>query len=143
MTADILISRLEGVIKAGSGWRSRCPAHDSKSASLAITETDTGSILVHCFAGCSVHDVLAAVGLQMADLFPERIKDLSPEGRRAAREALKRNGWAAALGVIARESTVIEVAAHDLAAGKALSVVDHDRLLVACDRIHGAREVLA
>ena len=142
MTADILISRLDGVIKSGDGWRARCPAHDSKSASLAIGIGDNGTVLVHCFAGCTVHDVLAAVGMELADLFPERIKDASPEARRTAREAFKRSGWAAALGVLARESTVVEVAAHDMAAGKALSTTDHDRLLVACDRIHGAREVL-
>ena len=142
MTADILISRLEGVIKSGSGWRARCPAHDGKSTSLAITEGDNGAVLVHCFAGCAVHDVLAAVGLELADLFPERIKDTSPETRRAARESFKRCGWTAALGVLARESAVIEVAGHDLAAGKALSATDHDRLLVACDRIHGARGML-
>ena len=142
MTADILISRLEGVIKSGSGWRTRCPAHGGKSASVAITEGDNGTVLVHCFAGCTVHDVLAAVGMELADLFPERIKDASPEARRASREAFKRSGWTAALGVLARESTVIEVAAHDLATGKALSAADHNRLLAACDRIHGAREML-
>ena len=142
MTADILISRLDGVIKSGDGWRARCPAHYGKSASLAIGIGDKGSVLVHCFAGCAVHDVLAAMGMKLADLFPERIKDASPEARRASREAFKRSGWAAALGVLARESTVVEVATRDLAAGKALSCADHERLLVACDRIHGAREML-
>lgn len=142
MTADILIGRLDGVIKSGDGWRARCPAHDGKSASLAIAVGDNSTVLVHCFAGCTVHDVLAAVGLDLADLFPERIKDASPEARRTAREAFMRSGWAAALGVLARESTVVEVAAHDLAAGKALSAADHERLLAACDRIHCARQVL-
>ncbi|SHM18716.1 hypothetical protein [Rhodanobacter sp. OK091] len=138
----LLLPRLEGVIKTGRGWRSRCPAHDGKSASLAITEGDNGTLLLHCFAGCQVHDVLAAVGLQVGDLFPERIRDTTPEGRRAAQQAFKQTAWGAALGVVSREAKVISIAAHDLAAGLVLNDTDADRLALAIDRIDTAREVL-
>lgn len=129
-------------LRTGKGARITCAVCGTKSYKVAVAEGADGTVLLHAFCGHTPHEVLSAIGLEMADLFPERIKDLSPEGRRAAGEALKLNGWAAALGVIARECTVIEVAAHDLAAGNALSVADHDRLLVACDRIHCAREIL-
>jgi len=48
-----------------------CPAHPDKSPSLAIKLTDDGKILIHCFAGCHVTDVVAAIGLELSDLMPE------------------------------------------------------------------------
>jgi hypothetical protein len=47
---------------------------------LAIRELADGRVLVHDFGGCAVEDVLGAVGMKMADLFPERI-DTEPEAR--------------------------------------------------------------
>jgi hypothetical protein len=72
---DQLLSQLEHVKKTGQGkWLARCPAHADKSPSLAIKEVDD-RLLLHCFAGCSVTEVLQAVGLDMADLFPDRVND--------------------------------------------------------------------
>jgi hypothetical protein len=140
---DRLLPLLKNVRKYGAGWRADCPnGHEKVRGSLSITEADGGNVLMKCFACGDTRGALAAIGLELADLFPERIKDPSPEARKAAHEAFKRNGWAAALGVLAREATVIEIAAHDLADNKVLSEADHDRLLVACSRIHGARAVL-
>ena len=72
--ATKLLDRLEGVKRTGpSRWLARCSAHPDKSPSLTICETDPGMTLIHCFAGCEPGDVLAAVGLTMSDLFPERL----------------------------------------------------------------------
>lgn len=140
---DRLSPLLRNLRKYGTGWRADCPnGHDRARGSLSITEADTGAVLMRCFACHDTRGILAAMGLELADLFPERIKDPSPEARKAAHEAFKRNGWAAALGVLAREATVVEIAAHDLTDNKTLNEVDHARLLLACERIHGAREVL-
>lgn len=46
-----------------------CPAHKDKHASLTITVSESGKILVHCHAGCQTGDILAAAGLSMQDLF--------------------------------------------------------------------------
>jgi hypothetical protein len=48
----------------------QCPAHDDGHASLSVTGI-AGQVLVHCHAGCDTGEVLAAVGLRMADLFDE------------------------------------------------------------------------
>lgn len=48
----------------------RCPAHDDRTASLSVREGDGGKILLHCMAGCSTGDVVRAMGIKMADLFP-------------------------------------------------------------------------
>jgi hypothetical protein len=55
----------------GSTARARCPAHNGNSdTSLAVRRID-GSVLIHCHAGCETADVLAALALQMRDLFDD------------------------------------------------------------------------
>lgn len=46
----------------------QCPAHDDRNPSLSITSTESQA-LVYCHAGCDTADVLAAVGLELRDLF--------------------------------------------------------------------------
>lgn len=57
---------------AARSARAQCPGHDSRSLTLVLGETHAGAALVHCHAGCSAAAVLAAVGLQPADLYPDR-----------------------------------------------------------------------
>lgn len=144
MNATLLLSRLDGVRRSGNGWRAICPntVHQHRKPSLSVTEADDGRILMDCFRCHDTAAILGTLGLELADLFPERIKDTSPEGRRAAREAFKRSSWAAALPVLAREAFVVLLAARDVQAGKVLSATDADRLALAADRIQQAREVL-
>lgn len=74
MSAALLLARLDGVRKTGSGkWSARCPAHEDRTPSLAITETDDGTVLVHDFAGCTALDIMSAVGLGLRDLFRARL----------------------------------------------------------------------
>ena len=70
MTARELLSRLEAVRPVKGGWQARCPAHPDKSPSLSITESD-GRVLLKCFAGCETSAIVAAMGLEMSDLFTE------------------------------------------------------------------------
>ena len=48
-----------------------CPAHEDKDPSLSIREGDERKVLLNCFAGCHIDDVVAALDLTMADLFAE------------------------------------------------------------------------
>jgi hypothetical protein len=59
------------------------PLTDDKHPSLRITELGDGRVLIHDFAGCPVADVLAAVGLDFAALYPARPVDhhVRPERR--------------------------------------------------------------
>ncbi|MFR5875731.1 MAG: hypothetical protein ACLUFN_04505 [Eubacterium sp.] len=45
-----------------------CPAHEDKNPSLSI-KFDDGKILLHCFAECSVDDILNSLGLTKSDLY--------------------------------------------------------------------------
>jgi hypothetical protein len=132
MSVDILLQRLSKVKAVGHGrWIAACPAHSDKTPSLAVREADGGKILLHCFSGCSVHEVLAAVDLDFGALFPARpIEHGKPERRPfPAVDVLK---------AIAFEATITMVAAADLAAGKQPSETDRERLLIAISRIEQA-----
>lgn len=140
---ETIRSRLDGVQTRGDNTRAFCPACGGKSRKLSLSPSDSGGALLHCFGGCAVADVLAAIGLDVGDLFPERIRDVTPEGRRALQEAFKRNGWFAALGVLAREATVLEVAAAMIGRAEPLSAEDVDRVHLASQRIRDVKAVLA
>lgn len=131
--ADKLIERLEKVKRTGvDRWQARCPAHQDKSPSLSIRELPDGRLLVHCWAACATADVLAAIGLEFTDLFPEPITGHAPRVRRAFSAA-------DALLAIDFETTVVQIAAADLAAGK---TIDRDRLRLAAQRIGKAMEAV-
>ena len=75
MSIDILLSKLDKVKSTGQGkWLACCSAHPDKSPSLAIKQTDDGKILIHCFAGCHVTDIVESVGLELRDLMPVNMK---------------------------------------------------------------------
>lgn len=47
----------------------KCPAHEDSSPSLSIATGRDGRVLLNCFGGCALADVLKALGLSMRDLF--------------------------------------------------------------------------
>jgi hypothetical protein len=128
---DALLSRLDKVRKTGrDSWMACCPAHPDKNPSLTIRETEDGRILVHDHGqGCSVHEIVAAVGLELTDLFPPR-----PAGHRHAPE---RRPFPAAdcLRAVAFEALVVSAAAAAILAGEPF---DRDRLILATSRIQSA-----
>ena len=58
------------IAAGGQSARGKCPAHDGKTdKSLSITKGANGTALVHCFGGCTVEAVLAAVGVDPAEFY--------------------------------------------------------------------------
>lgn len=51
-------------------FRARCPVHESRGPTLAVSQGRTGAML-YCFAGCETDDVRAALGLAWSDLYDE------------------------------------------------------------------------
>ena len=131
MSAEILLSKLDKVKRTGAGrWLACCPAHADKGPSLSIRETDDGRALVHCFSGCSIHEVLTAVDMDMADLFPPRQHHGKPERRPFPAVDVLR--------CIAFETLVVSAAAAALMAGEPFGPAERDRLILAASRIQGA-----
>jgi hypothetical protein len=131
MVANELISRLDKVKRTGTDrWTARCPAHDDRGPSLAIREMEDGRVLLKCFAGCEAHEVVQALGMELSDLFPLRPTSANPDRRPFPTADILR--------CIGFEVLIVSVVASTLAAGKALSALDHDRLMLAINRIQAA-----
>jgi len=65
-----ILDRLEGYKERRGELRARCPAHQGNSEdSLSIKEGDDGRALLACHAGCDLHNIVAALGLGVVDLF--------------------------------------------------------------------------
>ncbi len=111
MTGPDIARALHGR-RCGRGWIAGCPAHEDRSPSLSIAERD-GRVLIHCHAGCSQSDVIAA--LRGRGLWPER------ERRKWTHE--QRAKWAADRREVERE---LPIARYWRRAAMALS----DELLI-------------
>jgi putative DNA primase/helicase len=128
MSADLLLGRLEGVKGRNGQWRARCPVHGSRGGTLAIREEPDGRLLIHCHAGCATSDVLAKVGSDWEDLFPERLSD---ERLPRVRKPWKSSDVIQALRF---ELGVAWVVLADVSAGKEISQSDRVRAGVARER---------
>lgn len=141
MTIDALLDRLDGVRQTGAGrFMARCPAHADRNPSLSIRALDDGRVLLHCFAGCEVADVVGAVGLTISDLFPPRALTATALASRrlelSASEALLLLGHEITAAVL-----LVDALAAMLRAGEIPNNLALDRLLLAAGRIQGVRNV--
>ena len=55
---------------SGNSWQVTCPAHEDRTPSLSVT-AEVDRVLVKCHTGCPQEAVVAADGLDLADLFYE------------------------------------------------------------------------
>src|SRR5687767_13552976 len=62
-------AHMKRVSKSGTGYSACCPAHDDHNPSLSISEGSDERVLLHCHAGCTLKEILAAMGLEEVDLF--------------------------------------------------------------------------
>ena len=129
MSVEKLLSTLDKVIPTGPGrWLARCPAHPDKSPSLSIRLRDDGRVLVHCFSGCEVQEVLNSVGMTFEDLFPP--KEAGHHGReRAPFPALD------ILRALQSETLTVIIGLSKVTRGEALNEIDSARMRQALDRI--------
>ena len=130
--AEKFLSRVEGVRQTGPGrWIFRVPTREDKRPSGNVRELDDGRLLIFDHGGSSVSEILAAVGLEMRDLYPE---PLTQYGKRERRPFVA----ADTLRCVAFEALVVSAAAAALATGEPLLSVDRERLLVATERLNAA-----
>jgi hypothetical protein len=130
MSVENLLNRLTKV-KGGRGrWTACCPSHEDRSPSLAIRETEDGRILLKCFGGCSVQEIVSAIGMDIGELFP-------PDDKLSHHMPKVKNAFYATdlLRVIEFESVLVSVAASNIANGVKLNDNDRSRLRQAQERI--------
>ena len=130
MLADKILTRLDNIRTTGENcWVARCPAHDDRTPSLAIREVED-KLLLHCFAGCSAHEVCSAAGIELSDLFPNK----SRGGKRIHRPFPATD----VLRCLSSEIAFLVVCASELAAGKTLDDETRDKLSRSASRFQSA-----
>lgn len=135
MNAAAMLERLEKVKPTGPGrWIACCPSHDDKSPSLSIRETEDGKILLHDFAGCSASDVVAALGLSLSDLFPDKLEHVKPTRSRVPLRDM--------VAMLDHEALVIQAVASDFLNCRPFSDSDLERVSLAVERIGRVRDEL-
>lgn len=72
---DCVVAALEAHGSQVRNGKARCPAHEDSTASLTINASPEGHALVCCHAGCAAETVVAALGLEMGDLFADAPAD--------------------------------------------------------------------
>ena len=123
-----ILSRLDKVRQHQKGrYMALCPAHQDRSPSLSIKQTEDGRILMHCFAGCHVEDICSAIGLEVKDLFPR-----TDRHQYTTIPDWKRQRYQDALS---RERLIIAMAKADKEKGRPLSKEDKERVIQAEKRV--------
>ncbi|MNZ12505.1 hypothetical protein D3C78_293830 [compost metagenome] len=119
---DLVLSRLDGVKPTGKGkWMARTPTREDRTPSLSIRELDDGRVLLKDFGGDDTPDVLAAIGLTFADLYPN-----------SARRPARRRPNSTAINV---ERCIVTYGTSLLEQGTKLPPSDLERLEVARRRL--------
>lgn len=128
---DVVLANLTKVRQRQTGqWTACCPAHPDTNPSLSVRETPDGSVLLHCFAGCTVGSVLDALGLDTPSLYPPRQRS-GNEPTRVARLLTPSQ----ALQLLNDEAHLIAVAGANVTHGVILTEADLHRVVQATARI--------
>lgn len=56
-------------------WGAQCPAHEDRNPSLSIERKPNGMLLVYCFAGCDIGDIMSALNLEVRELWAGAERD--------------------------------------------------------------------
>ncbi len=136
MSVESLLNRLTKVKRNGNGsWMACCPNHADKTASLAIKDLDDGRVIINCFAGCDTYSILNSVGLDWADVMPEKLEGQS---YKPVKQLFNSSD---ALRIIRFETQIVLYCAYKLRKAGAINHEDIERLELSMQRIHKAMEL--
>jgi len=136
---DKVLHRLEKLKSTGPDrWIAKCPAHDDRRPSLSIKEAEDHKVLLKCWTGCSAAEIVAALGLSLADLFPGDRRNLADHGTGPMRRPWE---FKDALQGVAHEVTVALLILADIAKGETPDAETMERLALAETRIADALRI--
>ena len=137
--AERLLARLDGVRQRRPGqWMAKCPAHDDQRPSLLIEACEDDRVLLYCYASCGAADIVAAIGLSLADLFRQALPDRQGRHHRCRLTLSARD----VIDALDHESAIVMVIAADILAGRMIGADDMDRVMQARRRIARVAEVV-
>lgn len=133
MIADLL-NKIDAREKGPGAWSASCPVpghgqgRGDRSRSLSVKQEPDGRILLHCFGGCSVEEILGAIGLDWDSLFPPKPIEHAKGLRRPFIPAQ-------VFDIVRQEIGVAAICAADLHASKTVSPSDYERLFLCVERL--------
>lgn len=132
MSAETIIDALHAYKVRPVGrdrWRAICPVCGERNPNtLSIGMNAQGAALLKCWkSGCDVESICAALGVDVADLFPATYS--APLQRRRMLTAGQ------ALELLTDEAQLIALTGSNIAHGVELTDADRDRCLTAAGRI--------
>jgi hypothetical protein len=145
MTVAEILSSLESVHARGQGrWSARCPAHADKSPSLTIAEGEKG-VLLKCWAGCSLEEITATLGLTIKDLFFDALTTDPQQRRESMRQRTQaKAARQAAQDAEGRRLDTLRQAELLVQSARGISIEgwSHDKLHAALNRLGDASALL-
>jgi hypothetical protein len=127
------------VKRTGPGkWIAKCPAHDDRRPSLSVKEADDGKVLLHCWSGCGAAEIVNALGLSLADLFPGDRHSLAEHGTGPMRRPWE---YRDALTGAAHEMTIALLILAAIARGEQPDAETLERLAQAEQRVSDAARI--
>ncbi|MDP1906617.1 MAG: DNA primase [Pseudomonadota bacterium] len=141
MSIETLLSKLDKVRRTGPDrWIASSPTRPDKHPSMTIRALPDGRILLYDHGGDGVHEILAAIGMDMADLFPPRMDAPGPGKPHRERRPFDPLD---VLRVLDFETTIILRYGCGMARGESVAEHDLERLRTAVSRIGAARRLYA
>jgi len=133
-TIHEILSHFENVKKSGSNqYQCKCPSHEDRSNSMGVSLSDDGQkIIMNCFAGCTLTEVMQASGLTWDDIMPNKrvdsfiMKDGEVSGMIKQRQSF--NPYAA-LKYLANDILFVAMCAAEVNSGRKLIPEDQNKLL--------------
>jgi hypothetical protein len=84
---DILAMFEDPKFRGNDRWMVKCPGHEDNMPSLEIF-IKPDRVLLHCFAGCKVDDILRKIGLKWSDLFARKEGEMKGNAAKTRLEAV-------------------------------------------------------
>ena len=111
-------------------WMAACPAHHDRHPSLSLRLLADGRVLIKCWAGCHVRDIVAALRLDMRVLFPSTCSWPAP-----ARDTLPQWRIQALRDMVQLERLILSLFQARVDRGILSTAADRKRVLQATSRL--------
>ncbi len=134
MSAETFLSRVRHKRTGPNTYVFHSPTRADKHPSGTLRVLDDGRVLICDHGGDSTAEILAAVGLTFADLYPERLGS----DRYVIKGERRPFPAADVLRAVAFEAFVIATIGAAIHSGKPVSQQDRERLMIAVGRVQAA-----
>jgi len=135
-----ILSHFENVKKSGDNqYQCKCPNHDDRSNSMGISLSNDGQkVIMNCFAGCSLTDVMQSAGLVWDDIMPnKRVDSFINKGENVVGMLKQKQSFNpyAVLKALSNDILFTALCGLEVSKGRKLEQIDKDKLFETSGRV--------